>query len=94
MPTAAEVAEQQSHLRMMEAQFKQGIFMFVTCALGLLYMAWRQPAKAYAMLFGTWPRVGVTLVAPVVFYVVFTVIPARLKTRQQKAALAKLEKEK
>jgi len=28
------------------------------------------------------------------FYLVFTVIPARLKTRQQKAALAKLEKEK
>ena len=96
MPTAAETAaaEQQSHLRMMEAQFKQGIFMFVTCALGLCWMAWRKPAQAYAMLFGTWPRVGVTLVAPVVFYVVFTVIPARLKTRQQKAALAKLEKEK
>ena len=95
MPTATEIAEQQSHLRaMMEAQFKQGIFMFVTCALGLCWMAWRKPAQAYAMLFGTWPRVAVTFVAPAIFYLVFTVIPARLKVRQQKAALAKLEKEK
>ena len=67
--------------------------MFVTCALGLCWMAWRKPAQAYAMLFGTWPRVAVTFVAPAIFYLVFTVIPARLKVRQQKAALAKLEKE-
>ena len=46
------------------------------------------------MLFGTWPRVAVTFVAPAIFYLVFTVIPARLKVRQQKAALAKIEKEK
>ena len=88
MPTAAETAaaEQQSHLRMMEAQFKQGIFMFVTCALGLCWMAWRKPAQAYALLFGTWPRVAVTFVAPAIFYLVFTVIPARLKVRTKGCA--------
>ena len=85
MPTAAEIAdaEQQSHLRMMEAQFKQGIFMFVGSSADWACAGWRgRPAQAYAMLFGTWPRVAVTFVAPAIFYLVFTVIPARLKVRQ------------
>ena len=45
------------------------------------------------MLAGTPERLAVTIAAPLVLYVVFSVIPARLKRRRQRAALLALEAE-